>query len=807
MTGLRLRKLIRDVWATRSRIAMMTLAIAVSVLAVGAFLSARAIIGREITRNYLDTHPASATLQVPGGVDDATLATVRAQPGILAATARTSLVGSVKTGDGTWKMLLLFASDPADPQQIANVAVQQGSWPPPADGLLLERTALSFLGVQPGDSVVVRTPSGTVMPLTVTGTVHDGGVAPAEQEQTAYAYVTTATLAHLGQQPTLDQVKIVVGDASGPTADRDTIERTAQRLGALLAGGGHPVDHIEVPPPLRHPHQGQMVTVGFVLLAFGMMALLLSSILVAAMLGGMLSAQIRQIGAMKAVGARTEQILSMYLLLTAAIGIVATGLALLPGLLLGRVLAGMAADLLNLDLTSTAVPGWVYAVVLAAGILVPLLVALVPLVRGSRVTVREAIDDHGVDPSAVAGSALERRLARVRGTSRAQMMALRNMFRRRGRLVLNVGLLAVAGTMFLTGLNTAQGWSALVDEGISHRHYDLEIRLGQSQDAQRLTDLARQVPGVADAEAWGRAPTAVHTPGQIDTTHVYPDDSHASFTIMAPPADTPLLRLPLKAGRWLRPDDTDAVVLNNLIPVQQAPGITVGDTIVLTLNGKPTTWHVVGIASDFGTQGTAYLTDREFAQATGASQVQMLRVVTDGHDPAARQATLDQIEQVLAGAGIGIQQDFTTSTLQSALDGHVLVIADALIAIAIMMGFVGLLGLASTMSTNVIERTREFGVLHAIGATSSAIRTIVVTEGVLTAALSILVGLIAALPLTRVLGDFIGTAAFRQTLPYQFSPAALLLWSIVALAGAAAASAAAARRASRITIREALTTL
>ena len=75
------------------------------------------------------------------------------------------------------------------------------------------------------------------------------------------------------------------------------------------------------------------------------------------------------------------------------------------------------------------------------------------------------------------------------------------------------------------------------------------------------------------------------------------------------------------------------------------------------------------------------------------------------------------------------------------------------------------------------------------------------------AMLSILIGLIAALPLTRVLGDFIGTAAFRQTLPYQFSPAALLLWSIAALAGAAAASAVAARRASRITVREALTTL
>jgi putative ABC transport system permease protein len=450
----------------------------------------------------------------------------------------------------------------------------------------------------------------------------------------------------------------------------------------------------------------------------------------------------------------------------------------------------------------------VWLVVLAAGIGVPLLVALVPLVRGSRITVRQAIDDHGVDPSAAGATSLEERLSRLRGPSRAQLLALRNLVRRRGRLALSTGLLAVAGAMFLTGLNAASGWAALVDQGLAHRHYDLEVRLGQPHNPDRLTDLVRRVPGVQDAQAWARTPTTVHTPGRIELSRVYPDDAHASFTVMAPSADTRLLRLPLVAGRWLRPDDTQAVVLNNLVPAQQAPGTTVGDTIALTINGRPSSWQVVGIVADFGAQATAYLTDHEFARASGrAGQAQLLRVVTSRHDQAGRQATLERVEHALAGAGVGIQQDFTVDTLRAALDGHVLVIAEALIAIALVMGFVGLLGLASAMSTNVIERTREFAVLHVIGATASAVRTIVVTEGVLTGAASVIVGLLAALPLTRILGDFIGTQAFRQALPYQFSVAALLLWSVLALAGAAGASAAAARRASRLTVREALITI
>ncbi|MEU6540206.1 hypothetical protein [Streptomyces sp. NPDC047000] len=198
MTRLRLRKLGRDLWATRSRVAMMTIAIAVSVLTVTAFLSARAIIGREITRNYRATHPASATLHVPGGVDQATLAAVRAQPGVLGATARSTLQARIRVGDGPWRTLVLFAGAPADPRRIATVDVETGSWPPAEGSLFLERTALGFLGVSTGQRVTVEAPGGAPAPMTVAGSVHDGGVAPAGQEQTAYGYATTTALAPWG---------------------------------------------------------------------------------------------------------------------------------------------------------------------------------------------------------------------------------------------------------------------------------------------------------------------------------------------------------------------------------------------------------------------------------------------------------------------------------------------------------------------------------------------------------------------------------------------------------------------------------
>src|SRR5206468_3955244 len=172
--------------------------------------------------------------------DAATLAAVRADPEVRDATTRTSLLARVKVGDRPWRVLMLFASDPGDPQRIATVSVARGSWPPPPGALMLERTALPFLGVGTGDRVLVQTPGAPAVAMTVSGAVHDGGVAPAAQEQTAYGYLTTPALARLGAPTTLDQLKIVTADPGDVAA----IDRVAQRTVATLARYGHPVDHI-----------------------------------------------------------------------------------------------------------------------------------------------------------------------------------------------------------------------------------------------------------------------------------------------------------------------------------------------------------------------------------------------------------------------------------------------------------------------------------------------------------------------------------------------------------------------------------
>jgi putative ABC transport system permease protein len=126
------------------------------------------------------------------------------------------------------------------------------------------------------------------------------------------------------------------------------------------------------------------------------------------------------------------------------------------------------------------------------------------------------------------------------------------------------------------------------------------------------------------------------------------------------------------------------------------------------------------------------------------------------------------------------------------------------LAIAIAMGVVGGIGLASTMSTNILDRTREFGVMHAIGALPKAVRRIVVAEGVFLALASCLVAVIPTLGLTAVIGAGLGNLFMDAPLPFRISIPAIVIWTAIVILGAVLATEAAATRASRLTVREAL---
>jgi putative ABC transport system permease protein len=209
--------------------------------------------------------------------------------------------------------------------------------------------------------------------------------------------------------------------------------RAAETAAWLQRDHGLTIAEVQVPKPYAHPHQWQFDVLLLSLLAGGADVLLLATILVATMLNTLFTQQIPQIGIMKAIGARSVRIGQSYLAMVLLVAAAATLLALGPAIVLARVGVTGFAGILGIQPASTAPPGWTYLVMIAVGLALPPLIALIPLVKASRITVRAAIDHHGASAKPSRATGLLARLSRVRRLDRGLLLALRNTIRRPAR--------------------------------------------------------------------------------------------------------------------------------------------------------------------------------------------------------------------------------------------------------------------------------------------------------------------------------------------------------------------------------------
>ncbi|HEY1406867.1 MAG TPA: ABC transporter permease, partial [Spirochaetota bacterium] len=376
-------------------------------------------------------------------------------------------------------------------------------------------------------------------------------------------------------------------------------------------------------------------------------------------------------------------------------------------------------------------------------------------------------------------------------------------FRRRGKLLLTLGLLTAAGSMFMTALNVKAGWNRNLADSFASRQYDFEIRLSRPESAEKCTSLIREIPGVKTAEAWGFAPASGAQHDGFDLNHTYPDGGHGSLTLKGVPDGSTLVRFPVLSGRWLKQGDTDAVVLNQLA-VAQLLNPSVGATVSLTVNGKLRTWRVAGIVKELG-PASAYVTEKSFEErVTVPGYATSLRVVTADKTLEERARVIHGIEEALKSANIGISMVIADAEFRDAISDHIFILIFSLVAMAGLMTVVGMLGLTSTMSTNVLERTREFGVMRAIGGTPATVFRNIISEAVFIGMLSIVGAVALSMPLSYAVGKLIGTLTFKTPLPMEISFHGIVIWIGIVVIGSVVSSAFPAWRASRMTVRETL---
>lgn len=808
------RKAIRDFWWERTRTALVGLAIAVGVSGFSAVLSSHAILTRALNDGYLATNPASATLRTDA-VDDDLVAAVLAIPDVGAAEARRVVSGRIKAGPGEWRNLTLFVVKDFQNTRVGKLQHERGAWPPGAGDILIERDAFQVARARIGDTVTVRTSGGEDQSLRITGGIHDVGQAQARMENRVYGYVTLETLKQLGEEPYLDQLKIVVAENR---FDEPHIRRVAEEVKKLVEGRGHPVLQVDIPTPGKHPHAEIMGLLLLALASFGLFVLVLSGVLVVNLLTALMASQIRQIGIMKVIGGTRRQIAAIYLGQALLLGVGATLISLPVGVLGSRLLCRYMAVFLNFDINSFAVPASVYALVAVVGILVPLLSAAYPVWKGTGIPVRRALADYGVTGDTFGTGSFDRALAGVRGLGRPVLLAIRNTFRRRTRLALTLLTLSLGGLFFLVALNLRASMIHTLDRMFAAKKYDLSVGLGAMHPFEKIERAARGTAGVARAEGWitteGRLPPrdspagagGAQPPGKMAGLHGggAVNSGGERFTVIALPPDTKLLELDIARGRGLQIEDDEALVANTALAAKSRE-MRVGNTVEIRLGPVETSFKVVGIAREPFSPPVAYIS-KSYIERRGnhSGMANSVRLVLDRKDTASIESVKAGFDRNLEREGVRALSSSGTLEGRYSFDQHMVMIYVGLIIMSCVIGMVGGLGLMTTMSLNVLERRWEMGVLRALGAQPWVIWLIVVAEGTLIGALSWAVAVVAAWPLGKVLGSHLIQAAFNTGLEFTFEPQGVLIWLSVSIAVAALGSFLPAWRASRVPVREAL---
>jgi putative ABC transport system permease protein len=436
------------------------------------------------------------------------------------------------------------------------------------------------------------------------------------------------------------------------------------------------------------------------------------------------------------------------------------------------------------------------------GLVTPLLAALVPILRAARRTVREAIDDRGGAALVVSSNPLVRLLTGIRVPDAAVTLAIRNSVRRRARLVTTATMLALAGAMFIASLDLKSAWERNVDEARQDRHFQFEMRLTGGYPAAEVLAAVRSVPGVATVESWAATSATRGGAADLEISRVYPDGGHGGVTLRAASPATTLIAHRMLAGRWLSAADTNAVVLNSLAAASVFSDLRVGDTVTMRVDHRPIRLRVVGLMREPLTPATMFLTPAWFGAVTGHGDTTS-GVRVQARDAAASETVARDVQRALERAGMGVRVIITEQRLASAQGGHVYILVYALGFIATLMAVVGLIGLASSLGVSVLERTREFGIMRALGGTRAMIMRTVIVEGVAIAVLSVGVAVVLSRAISTIVGRVLASIA-SQELVLRLSFPGVLLWIAGLLVGTLLVSALPAARAARLTARDAL---
>jgi len=772
------KKILRDLWVNKARSLLIILAVAVGVAAFGLMLSGRIVLEENLQEVYADTNPAHTILTV-STFDDPLLKHVRALRDVAAADAWRVDLARIQSGPDTWLSFEIQTLPDFDSLALNKLTGENTLTAPAVNSILLERSLKNVMDV--GKTITIELLNGDSYTLTVAGFVNDLSRLPSEISLSGIGYITPETARKLDLDREYNQIAVRFAGVS----TRTDIERKTTELIDEIEDAGYSVFRAPIPSPNKYILGDNMTSVLFILNALGFLTLVLSAFLVTSVMSAVMSQQIPQIGILKSLGARVHQTMSLYFQEVLLFGLIALLLAVPMGLVGAYFLADGVATGMNFNVTNFHLPSQTLILQGISALLAPVLASLFPILSGSRITIREAISNYRPDTASSVN--------RFGDLPQIANLSIRNTFRRKGRLALTFVALLLAGAMFIAIVGIRQSMRAAVRELQGDMNYDIGVDLVQPYSVNKIQDTVTQLAGVHSVETWA-----------VDNGRLVFADDHlsGSIALYGVPENTVMAQPAVIHGSWL--NNTSHGIFVNADFLDLSPALRIGSVITLDIAGKEEEWTIVG-SGGRGFVPVAYVTYDDLADETGLDGfANRLVIQTNQSDPVSQSLIQSYVLTDLADIDFDVTGSQTTTQLKETSAAQMDILIILLLAMVVLISVVGGLGLAITMSLNVIERTREIGILRSLGAQNGVVRRVVILEGLVIGLISWAIAIPCSIPLAIWLGDSLGNSLLARPLDYIFSVPAVLIWLGLSVLIAIIASVIPAQTAARLTIRDAL---
>jgi putative ABC transport system permease protein len=387
-------------------------------------------------------------------------------------------------------------------------------------------------------------------------------------------------------------------------------------------------------------------------------------------------------------------------------------------------------------------------------------------------------------------------------------------------------VLVTAGTMFLAVMTLSSSIQYTLDNDFARRNYDIRFAFVDNQRVDRVLAMAESLAGVEQAQLTLSAPATVLREGQkvkeaglgAELTsvplgsNVYRPLSQQQAAAAAQragiPGGTDLYKPLIVAGRWLEPGDERVVVMSK--DTADENDLKIGDTVTLDLAelGKGD-WKLVGLyqliyGGGFSVNTIYAPQDAVFEATKKYNQGAQLDIRTRVRTSDYADAVTDQLKEMFEARNMKVLFSQTVYEDRRLSDNQFGLFTGMLLALALIVALVGGFGLAGSLSISVVERTKEIGVMRAVGARSATILGMFVMEGVLQGLLSWALAVPLSFVLSQPVARALGQVMFQSKLDFQYNWGAVIIWLISIVIISALASILPARNATRISVRDSL---